>query len=159
MVFLAILGLVTSIFIMILASGTGKFTLISSVSTPYLEIHGDGCTYLLSSSMDENIKVDATVVNGFGSAIWAYDFAIESDGNYTKIAVTQQAEAARLVDEALTRAGIRSSSGETSANKTSKFTTKSSLPTALQYKCMIEIFVPQKTLHKMICISFWNNLT
>ena len=96
--------------------------LIPALSTPNLEIVGEGCNYLLSPSEDGNVKVLATVVNGYGSATWAKNFEIKTDGNFTIITVTPDADATAMINAALERAGFATEDDAVSVNQTSKFT-------------------------------------
>ena len=140
--FLIAAGIVLPLFIYTLVSSNGEIMLIPALSTPNLEIVGEGCNYLLSPSEDGNVKVLATVVNGYGSATWAKNFEIKTDGNFTIITVTPDADATAMINAALERAGFATEDDAVSVNQTSKFTEKSQLPTSLQYKCTIEIFIP-----------------
>ena len=88
-------------------------------------------------------QVTAKIVTGIGSATWARTFDVKFNHNTTVVTATPDIDATAMISEALKRSGINSMSDEAkSPNSTNKFNEKSSLPSSLQYKCTIEIFIP-----------------
>ncbi len=142
-VLLFLASIILPIVLVTFVSTNGTITVIPAVNTTNLEIIANGCNYLLSPATDNNIKVTAKVVNGIGSATWARVFDVKYHHNTTVITATPDTDATAMISEAWKRSGVNSVSDEAkNQNSTNKFNEKSSLPSSLQYKCTIEIFIP-----------------